>query len=313
MREKLRYVETIACTDKPILITGESGVGKELLARAIHRLSNRPGRFVCENIAGLDDTMMSDTLFGHARGAFTSAQSIRKGLIEEAAGGTLLLDEIGDMAPISQVKLLRFIEQREYRSLGSDRVHLSDARVVLATNADLEGRLAAGTFRKDLFYRLDHRIDLPPLRNRLDDLPCLVEHFVAQAAEERGRDPPEVPQELIALLRTHDFPGNVRELRNMIENALCLDNSTILSLSYFEDYLHKSSAPQIYDFSAVADLSRCGSSASGFPNLREMEESIVCEAVRRSNGNQNAAARLLGLSPSALSRRISKYGRKRRN
>jgi len=312
MLSKFRYVEAIAESSNPVLISGESGVGKELIANVIHRLSNRQGKFVSENIAGLDDTMITDTLFGHAKGAFTDAEGVRKGLVEEATGGTLFLDEIGDMSINSQVKLLRFIEEKEYRPLGTDKVKLSDARVIIATNANLKEKLEAGTFRKDLFYRLTYQIHIPPLRDRLDDLPYLVDHFVEQTAEALGHKKPTVPQELILLLRTYDFPGNVRELKNMIENALSRSASKNLSLSYFKEYLQSSSYKRV-DSDVEVDFPGNSITLPGkFPKLKEIEDYIVAEALKRSKGNQNIAARLLGLSPSALSRRIKKKGGKQR-
>jgi DNA-binding NtrC family response regulator/signal transduction histidine kinase len=312
MLSKFRYVEAIAESSNPVLITGESGVGKELVARAIHRLSNRQGKFVCENIAGLDDTMISDTLFGHAKGAFTDAGGVRKGLVEEAQGGTLFLDEIGDMSINSQVKLLRFIEQKEYRPLGADRVRESDARVIIATNADMQEKLEEGTFRKDLFYRLTHQIDIPPLRERPDDLPALVDHFVSRAAAVSDRSPPTVPEDLLLLLRTYDFPGNIRELKNMIENAMSRSPSTSLSLSYFKEYLKTNRASNAGDTPDMGEEANRIALPDRIPRLKELEEYAVSEALRRSKGNQTVAARLLGLSPSALSRRIKKMGAKRR-
>ncbi len=308
MLSKFRYIEAIAESSNPVLITGESGVGKELVANVIHRLSNRQGKFVSENIAGLDDTMVTDTLFGHTKGAFTDAEGVRKGLVEEAAGGTLFLDEIGDMSINSQVKLLRFIEEKEYRPLGTDTVKVSDTRIIIATNANLKEKLEEGKFRKDLFYRLTYQIHIPPLRDRLDDLPHLVDHFAEQTSKALGRKKPTVPKELILLLRTYDFPGNIRELKNMIENALSRSTSKNLSLSYFKEYLQSSS---VQDNGKELDINLQGDqiSLSGkFPKLREIEEYIVAEALKKSNGNQNIAARLLGLSPSALSRRIKKMG-----
>jgi DNA-binding NtrC family response regulator/signal transduction histidine kinase len=312
MLSKFRYVEAIAESSNPVLITGESGVGKELVAQAIHRLSKRTGKFVSENIAGLDDTMISDALFGHAKGAFTDAESIRKGLVEEAAGGTLFLDEIGDMSINSQVKLLRFIELNEYRPLGADKVKVADARIIIATNANLSEKLETGTFRKDLFYRLTHQIRIPPLRERLDDLPILLDHFVARCADELHRSPPKVTEELILLLRSYEFPGNIRELRNIIENAMSRSSAKTLSLSYFKEYLRGIPGVGNTSEAKLEVLDNHISLTGRFPKIEEIEEYVVAEALRRSKGKQNVAARLLGLSPSALSRRIKKMGGKKR-
>jgi two-component system nitrogen regulation response regulator GlnG len=307
MASRFRLVEAIAGDGEPVLITGESGVGKELVARAIHRLSGRQGPFVSENIAGLDDTMFADTLFGHRKGAFTDAEGARRGLVEEAKGGTLFLDEIGDLSAASQVKLLRFIEEREFRSLGSDRVTVSDARIVLATNVDLAARMQEGRFREDLFYRLTHRIDIPPLRERMEDLPLLLDHFVREAAAARGREQPAIPKELLPLLRTYAFPGNIRELKNMVDGALSRGDSSTLSVSHFKDYIRTGSARPGGDAgagSAAAEVTGGGEVRT----LKETEQRLIEEALERTGGNQNLAARLLGLSPSALSRRLRKRG-----
>ncbi len=217
LKSLFRYVEAVAGSPRPILITGESGTGKELMARAVHEVSLREGEFVAVNAAGLDDTVLSDTLFGHDKGAYTGADQARKGLVEKASGGTLFLDEIADLEPSSQTKLLRLLQEGEYYPLGSDRVQLSRARVVAATNADLEARQKQGSFRKDLFYRLmTHWVLLPPLRERPEDLPLLVEHFAREAAASFGKPAPEAPPNLILLLRGYSFPGNVRELQSLV-------------------------------------------------------------------------------------------------
>jgi transcriptional regulator with PAS, ATPase and Fis domain len=314
MLSRFRYIEAIADNDNPVLITGESGVGKELIARAIHRLSHRDGKFVSENIAGLDDTMITDALFGHTKGAYTGAHTIRNGLVEEAQGGTLFLDEIGDMQLNSQVKLLRFIEDNEYRPLGSDSTKTSDARIIIATNVDLGNMIEEGRFRKDLFYRLTYQIDIPPLRERLGDLPYLVEHFVDQTSTALGRKKPTVQKELIVLLRTYNFPGNIRELRNMIENALSQEETQVLTPTYFEEYIGRASGKN-EDSAMSFNLEEGQIELSGlsgtFPTLKEIEGRLIEEALRRTEGNQNIAAKLLGISASALSRRLKKREHRR--
>jgi two-component system, NtrC family, nitrogen regulation response regulator GlnG len=208
-----RYLEAIAPSPQPVLITGETGTGKELVARALHRLSARRGELVALNVAGLDDTMFSDTLFGHTRGAFTGADQARDGLITSTAEGTLFLDEIGDLSVASQVKLLRLLQDGTFYPLGADRPRQSRARIVCATNAEVAARVSAGTFRKDLYHRLrTHHLDLPPLRARMGDLPLLVHHFVDRAARVLGKAVPTEPPALYQLLNTYSFPGNVREL-----------------------------------------------------------------------------------------------------
>ncbi len=221
MKGIFKYVEVIARTDQPVLITGETGTGKELIARAVHRVSGKKGEFVAVNIAGLDDTMFSDTLFGHRKGAFTGAMSNREGLIARARGGTLFLDEIGDMSEASQIKLLRVIQENVYYPLGSDMAKNSDARIIVATNQDINEMVSSGKFRKDLFYRLKaHHVHLPPLRERKDDIPVLVDHFVKEASISLGKKLLKYPEELIVLLMNHLFPGNVRELKMMIYDAV---------------------------------------------------------------------------------------------
>jgi DNA-binding NtrC family response regulator len=297
-----RYIEAIATSDKAILLTGESGTGKELFAAAIHAASGRRGPLVSLNIAGLDDTMFSDTLFGHKRGAFTGADGDRPGLIERASGGTLFLDEIGDLSPQSQVKLLRLIEQRLYYPLGADLTRSSDALIVAATNRNVEAMAAGGSFRQDLFYRLGtHRIHIPPLRERPDDLALLVERFVEQAAGKFAKKKPAVPPELYDLLGAYDFPGNVRELESMIHDAVGRSDTPVLALSSFRDKIFKQGAP------ARQTQKRSLNAFAAFPvlpSLKEASEELIREALRRAGGNQGVAAALLGISRSALNRRI---------
>jgi two-component system nitrogen regulation response regulator GlnG len=221
MHAIFRYVEAIASSPMPALITGETGTGKELIARVLHRLSGRPGELIALNVAGLDDTMFSDTLFGHTRGAFTGADRSREGLIATAADGTVFLDEIGDLSVGSQVKLLRLLQDGTFYPLGADRPRQSRARVVVATNTDVVHALQAGTFRKDLYYRLrTHHLHVPPLRSRPGDVPLLLNHFVDKAVRELHKSPPRVPLALYQLLKTYVFPGNVRELEALVFDAV---------------------------------------------------------------------------------------------
>ncbi|HMA64490.1 MAG TPA: sigma-54 dependent transcriptional regulator, partial [Chitinispirillaceae bacterium] len=221
MLNLFKYTEAIAPTSLPVLIMGETGVGKELMARAVHKLSGRKGKFVCVNAAGVDDTMFSDTLFGHKKGAYSGADSDRKGLIDEATGGTLFLDEIGDLRPESQVKLLRLLQEGSYFPLGSDLSKYSNARIIAATNQNLRQMQHNCVFRRDLYYRLEaHSIAIPPLRERTDDLPILIDTLFEQASHELGKTTPTYPRELLTLLSMYSFPGNVRELRGMIFDAV---------------------------------------------------------------------------------------------
>lgn len=301
----LRYAQTVAGSPKPILIIGESGTGKELMAAAIHKLSGRKGPLVSLNIAGLDDTMFSDSLFGHRRGAFTGADTDRGGLIEKAEGGTLFLDEIGDLSLSSQVKLLRLIEDRRYYPLGADLPKASSASIVTATNRDLRAAAAAGSFRLDLFYRLQtHLVQIPPLRERLGDIPLLLSHFARQAAEKLGKSVPIIPNELSLLLESYDFPGNVRELESMVYDAMSGLKGNTLGLDSFRRKIHDTGAG-LRQRPAGADGDKTRFSAwTRLPTLKEASEELIREALRRAKGNQGIAADLLGISRTALNKRL---------
>ncbi|MDD2856531.1 MAG: sigma-54 dependent transcriptional regulator, partial [Desulfuromonadaceae bacterium] len=217
MRAIFLYLESVAPSRHPVLVTGETGTGKELIARAVHDLSGVSGPFVAINLAGLDDSMFSDTLFGHQRGAFTGAEQVREGFIGQAAGGTLFLDEIGDLSQASQVKLLRLLQGGEYTPLGSDKLLKSDARIISATHADLKSKMDQGIFRQDLYYRLcSHRVELPPLRDRPEDLPLLVKHFLEKAAADLNKPTPFAPAELERYLAAYRFPGNIRDFESLL-------------------------------------------------------------------------------------------------
>jgi DNA-binding NtrC family response regulator len=238
MRSIFQYLEVIAKSPQPVLITGESGTGKELVTRAIHRLSSCKGDLVSVNLAGLDDTMFSDTLFGHKKGAFTGADQLRDGLIVKAANGVILLDEIGDLGESSQIRLLRLIQEREFYPVGSDTPRKSEARIVCASNKDLKELVASGRFRNDLFYRLNiHHVELPPLRNRKEDIPLLLEHFIRQAAATLEISPPSYPKELLDLLAVYHFPGNVRELQGIVFDAVARSKSGKLSQEPFRQVM----------------------------------------------------------------------------
>jgi len=305
MHAVFRMAEAVAPSSQPVLITGETGTGKELLARAIHAASGRPGRFVAVNAAGLDDTLFSDTLFGHVRGAFTGAERDRTGLAEEAAGGTLFLDEIGDLSAASQVKLLRFLQEREILPLGADRPRPCDARLVAATHRDLAALQADGRFRRDLFYRLRaHPLHLPPLRERPEDLAALVPALLAQAASDLGKPPPEVPPQLFPLLAAYPFPGNVRELRALLADALSRHERGPLPLAAFREAVRPSepaSPPPPAEGGVFAAL-------PSLPPLKSIREQLVAEALRRAGGNQSLAASLLGVTRQAIGKYVKGGG-----
>ncbi len=310
MLSMFQYIESIAPTSQAVLITGETGVGKELIARAIHSLSNVKGNLVNVNVAGLDDNVFSDTLFGHIKGAFTGADRARAGLIEQASGGTLFLDEIGDLNNASQVKLLRLLQEGEFLPIGQDTVKTTDARIIAATNEDLFTLQKEGRFRKDLNFRLrTHHIHNPPLRDRMGDIPLLVEYFLEHATKELNKKKPMVPKELITLLETYYFPGNIRELQAMVFDALSRHKSGILSLGAFKSHISKEqeeSFPE--EHMQIGDGTF--SSFERLPTLKQATRMLVEEALKRSNSNQTIAARILGISQQALSKRMKKAGEK---
>ena len=306
MKAVFQFAEAVARSSKPVLITGETGVGKELLAKAIHQASGRKGAFVAINVAGVDDDAFSDTLFGHLRGAFTGAETTRPGLIARAALGTIFLDEIGDLSPASQVKLLRLLQEREYFPLGADTPKLSDASVMVATNRNLTELVAQGGFRKDLYYRLQtHQIVLPPLRERTEDIPILLDHFLSTSATALAKKKPTPPPELATLLTMYPFPGNIRELESMVYRAVSRHVTGKLSMESFKELIGKERAAKS-SFNADPALQAVPLNIpdDAFPTLKEGVEFLVSEAIRRTNGNQSLAADLLGITPSALNKRL---------
>lgn len=305
MRSVFQYIEAIAGTNQPVLITGESGVGKELVAGAVHALSGREGDFVPVNVAGLDDNIFADTLFGHKKGAFTGADRARPGLVENARGGTLFLDEIGDLPQASQVKLLRLLQEREYLPIGSDVTRKSDARIIAATNVDPSGLGDSDHFRADLYYRLRaHHVHLPPLRERREDLPLLIEHFLRQGCQHRRR--PALPPELLPMLSNYAFPGNIRELQFLLMDALSCSGDDILCMDRIRK--HVGTLPP----SASAPIPLTGPQLSfgpELPTLKDICTELVNEAMRRTGGNQAMAANMLGVSRQALNKRLNKARR----
>ena len=308
MRSIFQYVEAIAASPRPLLITGETGVGKELVARAAHRLSRRKGAFVPVNVAGLDDNVFADTLFGHKKGAFTGAEQARGGLLEQAAGGSLFLDEIGDLSHASQVKLLRLLQDGEYFPLGSDMAKRSDARVLVATNQDLNTLQTNGRFRKDLYYRLcDHHVHIPPLRERMEDLPLLLNHFLEKASTTLNKSRPTPPEEILTLLSAYHFPGNVREMESMVFDSVSSHRSGKLSMDIFKSHIFQK--PPAPNKEQPQQLQREGVSVTfseRLPTLKELEQNLVEEAMRRAGGNQSIAALSLGITRQALNKRLRK-------
>jgi len=314
MHAVFQYAEAVAKSSEPVLVTGETGVGKELLAETIHKMSGRKGEIMPVNVAGLDDTLFSDTLFGHRKGAFTGATDTRKGLVTAAAGGTLFLDEIGDLTHASQIKLLRLLQEKRYYPLGSDIAINSDVRIICATNRDLHQRMSDDLFRSDLYFRLSvHQIELLPLRHRREDLPLLVERFIKSAAESMEKEAPSAPPELYDLLGIYNFPGNIRELRALVYDAVATHHSgSVLSLDRFKNAVEKQQQGQPVKPSAPdqADDDNLVHIPGRFPTLSESEICLVREAMQRANGNQGVAAMLLGISRPALNRRLARMHEK---
>ena len=303
MRGIFQYIEAIASSRLPVLITGETGVGKELLARAVHEVSGVPGPFISLNAAGLDDFMFSDTLFGHKKGAFTGADSKRDGLIAAAAGGTLFLDEIGDLNLASQIKLLRLLQEREYYRIGSDLLLKSDARVIAASNMDFAALRAAGSFRHDLYFRLcAHEFRVPPLRERLEDVAPLVDYFVGTFAAQQGKIAPAVPSGVIASLEQYGFPGNVRELYNLVHHAVTCNDGRPLSIA---DFAGIKQAPT-RALPAVDAANPLMSMFGKFPTILQVEEYLIGEAMKLTGGNQTTAAELLGVTRPTLNKRLKR-------
>jgi len=328
MHAIFKYIEAISVSNEPILITGESGTGKELIAKAIHQLNGHDGPFVALNVAGLDENAFSDTLFGHVRGAFTGADSAREGMLAKAAGGILLLDEIGDLPQQAQIKLLRLLQEREYFPLGSDTPRMMDTRIICATNCNLsqvvtrqrttpfsESGAVQGAFRKDLYYRLSsHQITVPPLRERKEDIQLLLAHFIHEAAQQMGKKVPTYPAQLPVLLQTYTFPGNIRELRAMVYDAVSQHRRGIMALDLFIDAVGltvKKSGSEPAVMTLDGDDNGAGISSEAavvfsekLPTLEQAARQLIDEAMKRAQGNQSLAARMIGISQPALSRRL---------
>lgn len=302
-----QYIESIAGSGLPTLILGETGSGKELIARAIHEVSGLPGEFVAVDISGLDDTLFSDTLFGHTRGAYTGADSNRPGLLEKARGGTIFLDEIGDLSEVSQVKLLRLLQEKIYYPLGSDQPKQCLARVITAANKDLS-RLAVqeGRFRMDLYYRLStHLIRLPPLRDRREDIPLLVEYLVASAAKAMHKATPAISREAVTLLQRHAFWGNIRELKAYISDAVARCEGGQIQEGLIAERLGE--AVSMMGSQTLATATNPLEALFGhFPTFEELADYAVDVALSSTQNNQNKAAQLLGVSRQALHKRLKK-------
>jgi DNA-binding NtrC family response regulator len=303
MMTLFRYTEAIAPSPQPVLITGESGTGKELFAKALHGLSGRSGKLVTVNVAGLDDSLFSDTLFGHAPGAYTSAERKREGLVSAAALGTLFLDEIGDLSVASQIKLLRLLQDGTYYANGSDVVQRSKARIIVATNSHVARDTESGKFRKDLYFRLrTHQIEIPPLRSRSGDIGMLLAHFVQRAANSLGKPCPLIPRKIAGILKTYQWPGNVRELEGMCFDAVARLEGNTLSI---EQFRLEGAMPGVDAVAPGADQDFVRT-LDRLPTLELAVDSLVTEALHRASGNQTIAAEMLGISRQALNKRLTR-------
>jgi PAS domain S-box-containing protein len=296
MRQVFQLLPQIAESDSTVLIEGASGTGKELFARAIHNLSRRrEKRFVALNCGALPDTLLESELFGYKAGAFTDARQDKLGRFALADGGTLLLDEIGDISPAMQVRLLRVLQERVYEPLGSVEPVKTDVRIIAATNKDLGKLVRKGIFREDLFYRIHViRLPLPNLRDRREDIPLLIEHFIAKFNRLQGKDVVGVSDEVLARLMEHDYPGNVRELENVIEHAFVLCRGALIELAHLP--------PQLRGVTEATSPNIAGMT------LEAMERFLIADALRRHGGNRAAAARQLGINPSTLFRKLKSLG-----
>jgi DNA-binding NtrC family response regulator len=299
MREIFATIQRVAPTRATVLLAGESGVGKDLIARAIHHHSPRANRpFVKINCTALPENLMESELFGYEKGAFTGANTSKPGKFEQADTGTVFLDEIGDVPPSIQVKLLRILQEREFERLGSNKTRHIDVRVLAATNVDLRAALEQGTFREDLYYRLNVLpLDIPPLRERKEDIPFLAEYFVKKIAKDMGSPVTSISEKAIERLLQYHWPGNVRELENVIERSMVLSSGPVLE-------------PEDIKLD-LAPRSRVVTGDSFLPEgmtLDEHEQSLIREALKRANGNKSQAARLLGLTRNALRYRLTQMG-----
>ena len=293
MRQVFELLPDVAESESAVLIEGASGTGKELFARALHNLSRRRSkRFVAINCGALPDNLLESELFGYKAGAFTDARRDKPGRFALANGGTIFLDEIGDISPAMQARLLRVLQERVYEPLGGVESVKADVRVIAATNKNLAKLVEQGRFREDLFYRIHViRIELPSLRDRREDIPLLIDHFIARFNRLKGKDIAGVSDAVLARLMEHDFPGNVRELENVIEHAFVLCRGGMIELKHLPPPLRGG---------ALGEALRLGKAVT----LEAMEKLLIKDALRRNGGNHQKAAKELGINPSTLFRKL---------
>jgi two-component system NtrC family response regulator len=292
----------VASSRATVLLQGESGTGKELFARLIHTMSPRSEQaMIVVNCGALPETLLESELFGHEKGAFTGATTKRRGRFEEADGGTLFLDEIGDLSLPVQVKLLRFLQEREFQRLGGNQTIRSDVRIISATNRNLEALVQKGTFRDDLYYRLNVVVmNIPPLRERKDDISVLVEHFIRRFSSDNGKEIEGLSSEAMDVLLKYNYPGNVRELENIIERAAVVARDSVISVRDlpFKDI----SSPLFSEYRKVQGPMK--------DSVEALEHQMIEEAMERARQNQSKAAEMLGITEGTLRYKLKKYGLK---
>jgi two-component system response regulator HydG len=297
-RKALDMAESVAGSDSTILVRGESGSGKEVFARYIHELSTRGHEnFLSLNCAALPEGLLESELFGHVKGSFTGAVRDKEGLFVAASGGSFFLDEVGEMVPSTQVKLLRVLQQREVIPVGSTKPLQVDVRLIAATNRDLERDIEQGRFRSDLYYRLNViSVELPPLRARVDDIPLLAEHFLSREAERTGEKMKRISDDAMKVLQEYQWPGNVRELENVVERAVVLTNGTAIREDALPPRLREQPEQPLIQEAPPAN-----------PTLEVIERAYIEHVLRAEGGNKSRAAEVLGIDPSTLYRKIKRY------
>jgi len=301
MRRVIELITKVAPTDSTVLLLGESGTGKEVLAHAVHRLSPRHDMpFIAINCAALTETILESEMFGHVKGAFTGADADKRGLFEEADGGSIFLDEIGDMSPITQAKLLRVLQNGEIRPVGSSTTKRVDVRVIAATNRDLVEAVSSNKFREDLYFRLNViQIRIPPLRERLDALPTLLDHFLRRFNAKFGKNVSEIDGQAQALLQAYAYPGNVREMESIVAHAVIMCDGETVRPWDLPDYVRQGTGTR---------LALPYHTGHSIPSIEHMEEQLIRSALEQLNGNQTETARKLGISRSTLWRKMRQYG-----
>jgi two-component system response regulator HydG len=301
LRQIISTIRQVAPSNIPVLITGESGTGKELIAAALHRHSRRAEkRYVTFNAAGQSETLIEDQLFGHVRGAFTGAERDREGVFEYADGGSLFLDEIGDMPLTMQAKLLRVLETGEVVRLGANEPHRTDVRFICATNHDIRRLISSGAFREDLYFRIKGaQIDVPPLRERREDIPRLVNHFVGRFAAELSKPMPAITEPAMMRLVAYDWPGNVRELLNTVQRIVVMCDSETIDIPHIPDDIRVEEG---------ADTTGLGSLAG--VGLDKLEKEAIRQTLAMAGGNREQAAKMLGIGERTLYRKLKEYGLK---